>query len=294
MIAVAPALIAFALFAELTRARYLMGTVCEVSADRQWKIDEAFAEASRVESFLSTWREDSELSRLNRRDLATPSQELREVLAHAEEWRERTGGAFEPRIRPLIDAWRTREEGALPDRATVDAALATVKAKNAPFEEGGFGKGYAIDRMLRSASFVNFGGQIGVRGSTAVSIADPQRRDHAVVQFTLRDASLSTSAGSETTFKIGNHIFTHLIDPRSGDALPPRGSASVVDRSAFNADILSTALYVMGPDEGLRWAEANGIAALFITTDNGIRASSAFRDRVRDLRVLDREFHLKD
>jgi thiamine biosynthesis lipoprotein len=279
---------------EISRARYLMGTVCEVAADGEEKITAAFDEAARIERLLSTWRDDSELSRLNRGDAAPASVELRALLTRVEKWRHSTGGAFEPRIRPLIDAWRTREEGAWPEGATIAAALRAVEAGIAPFEEGGFGKGYAIDRMLQSADFVNFGGQIGVRGSTLVRVADPTRRNHPVLQFTLRDASLSTSAGSEKTFEVGGKVFTHIIDPRTGAALPPRGSVSVVEPGALEADILSTALYVMGPEEGLRWANAHDVAALFITSENQIRVSAPFRDRIRDLRVLDREFSLKE
>jgi FAD:protein FMN transferase len=294
------ALIALALFPdvssarEISRARYLMGTVCDVAADGEERIAAAFDEAARVERLISTWRDDSELSRLNRGDTAAASAELRALLMRVEKWRDSTGGAFEPRIRPLIDAWRTREKGALPENAAIDAALRDAEAGIAPFEEGGFGKGYAIDRMLLNAHFVNFGGQISVRGSMLVSVADPSRRDHPVLQFTLRDASLSTSSGSEKTFEVGGRVFTHIIDPRTGAALPPRGSVSVVERGALDADILSTALYVMGLEEGLRWANAHDVAALFITSESQIRVSAPFRDRIRDLLVLDREFTFKE
>ncbi len=280
--------------ATITRARYLMGTVCEVGATEEAKVSAAFDEAARIEKFLSTWRDDSELSRLNRGDVAAASLELRSLLDRVEKWREATGGAFEPRIRPLIDAWRTRQHGALPSDLVIDAAMRAVKSGAAPFEEGGFGKGYAIDRMLESADFVNFGGQIGVRGSSLVTVADPRRRDHPVVQFTLMDASLSTSAGSEKTFEVAGRAFTHIIDPRSGMALPARGSASAIAGSAFDADILSTALYVMGPEEGLQWANVHDVAALFITAENQIRVSAPFCDRVSDFQVLDRKYELKD
>lgn len=280
--------------ATITRARYLMGTVCEVGATDEAKVSAAFDEAARIEKFLSTWHDDSELSRLNRGDFAAASPELRSLLDRVEKWRASTGGAFEPRIRPLIDAWRTRDDGSIPKDDVIEAAMRAMRSGAAPFEEGGFGKGYAIDRMLESADFVNFGGQIGVRGASLVTIADPQRRDRPVVQFTLKDASLSTSAGSEKTFEVAGRVFTHIIDPRTGAALAPRGSASAVDGSALDADILSTALYVMGPDEGLQWANAHDVAALFITTGNQIRVSAPFRDRVSDLRVLDRKYELKD
>ncbi len=266
---------------EVSRARYLMGTVCEITIDGNASaIDLAFAEAVRIEAMLSTWRDDSELSRVNRGE-ATASAELRSLLDRAIAWRDETDGAFDPQVRPLLDAWQTRSTGAVPSRDRIDSALAAIRSHRSPFEEGAFGKGYAIDRMLAKIDspyvVINFGGQIAVRGEARVSIADPGRRDVPMVDVTLRDESLSTSSGSEKTFVVAGRTFTHILDPRSGEALPPRGSVSVIAKDALTADILSTALYVMGSDEGLRWANAHRVAALFITPRHQILRSNTFR-----------------
>jgi thiamine biosynthesis lipoprotein len=97
-----------------------------------------------------------------------------------------------------------------------------------------------------------------------VAIANPARRDVPALLLTMTSGSLSTSSGSEKTFVVDGEHFSHLLDPRSGRALPPRGSASVVAKSAFEADLVSTALYVMGPEEGLAWANAHDVSAIFI------------------------------
>lgn len=284
--------------AETRRARYLMGTVCEVAvggAGAEHAIEAAFAEAGRVEDLLSTWRPSSELSRVNRAE-AEPSPELAALLGRADDWSRRTGRAFDPRIAELVALWRTREEGALPAAERIRKAL-PANAPRARVEEGAFGKGYALDRMLAAIgrpAVIDFGGQVAVRGSVVVSIAHPADRARPVAAFTLRDGSVSTSSGSERTFEVGGHRFSHIIDPRDGQALPPRGSVSVIADEAFTADILSTALYVMGEDDGLRWADANGVAAVFINPLNHIRLSARARERARDLEVLDRNFKLKD
>jgi thiamine biosynthesis lipoprotein len=252
-------------------ARFLMGTICEVDVANDRQIAAAFDEAARVERMISTWRADSELS------TGRYSPELVDLIRVAEQWRDKTGGAFEPRIRPLIDAWRTRGEGAVPDRATIATALDAIRSGKAPIEEGAFGKGYALDRMLTKIggdAVINFGGQIAARGSAQVTIADPHDRARVLVALTIHDASLSTSSGGEKTFVVKGRRFTHIIDPRTGEALPPRGSVSVIASSATEADILSTALYVMGRDDGLRWANAHAVAALFI--DDTITPSAAF------------------
>jgi thiamine biosynthesis lipoprotein len=127
-----------------------------------------------------------------------------------------------------------------------------------------------------------------------VTIAAPTDRRHPVVELTLRDASLSTSSGSEKTFEREGQTYSHIVDPRSGAPVPPRGSVSVIASSALTADILSTALYVMGEDAGLRWADAHGVAAIFINSDRTLRLSTPIRERVRDLALLDRKYKLKD
>lgn len=245
-----------------TLARYLMGTVCEIEADKPEQIELAFGEAKRIESMLSTWTDGSELARVNRG--ATPSPELRALLDTTLEWAARTDRAFDPRIGHLLE--RTRN-----------------KTRERAFEEGAFGKGYALDRMLAlldGEALINFGGQIIVRGEREVSVADPSDRDRPVLAVTIADASLSTSAGG------------HILDPRTGQSLPGRGSVSVVAKDALTADILSTALYVMGKEEGLRWAAANDVAAIFIDTNNTIRLSPAARKL--DVTVIDRDFSTKD
>jgi thiamine biosynthesis lipoprotein len=272
-------------------ARYAMGTVCEVASHDPAAIEAAFAEAKRIESMLTTWTEDSELARVNRGE-ASPSPELQALLDQTLDWSKRTQRAFDPRVKALIDAWKLRSEGTLPSSSAIAKALHQTQ-----IEEGAFGKGYAIDRMFAlqpSVTMINFGGQIAVRGPLEVSVADPADRARPVLALELRDASISTSSGSEKTFAVDGRRFSHILDPRTGEALPPRGSVSVIAREALTADILSTALYVMGEDDGLRWADANGVAAIFITSNRNVRLSAAAREHVRELRLLDRKFTLKD
>ena len=295
----------------VTRARLLMGTVCEIDAKDEQDIDAAFAECDRIEAMLSTWRSDSELARLNGGRPMKVSPELMELIYDVLKYRDYTGGAFDPLVGPLVDLWQIRGRGAVPSQAEIAAALKRVHAANpalgshdivqvlegARFEEGGFGKGYALDRMmtkLKGDALINFGGQVIVRGARTITIADPEHRETPVVEFTIERGSLSTSSGSEKSFEVNGRRFSHLIDPRSGEALPPRGSASAIDDSAFRADMFSTALYVMGPDDGLRWADSHSVAALFITADKTILMSRSFRARARGFRVLDRNFKLKE
>lgn len=245
-----------------TRARYLMGTVCEVAVEgrgAETQIEAAFAEAARIERMLSTWVGDSELIRVNRG--AQPGEELRTLLERAASWSAKTGGAFDPR-------WREKAFG------------------EKGLEAGAFGKGYALDRMLallQGEATLDFGGQILVRGSREVAVASPADRQRPVLSFTLTDASLSTSSASEQP--------GHIFDPRTGKSVPARGSVSVIAADALTADILSTALFVMGEEEGLRWADAHGVAAIFLTGSREVRRSAS---APREVKLLDSEFRFED
>ena len=298
----------------LTRARFVMGTVCEITAPDDREIEAAFSQALRIDrELLSTWKEQSELARLNARGTAVVSPELWDLLAVASDWSKRTAGAFNPLVRPIIDCWQTRGAGAVPDENTLAVARAKTAIANLTFqppstiallngaaiEEGAFGKGYALDQMLAvfesgSDAVLNFGGQLSVKGQAMVTIADPRKRDHAIAELILENASLSTSSGSEKSFIAGGRSFSHLLDPRSGEALAARGSVSVIARSGLQADILSTALYVMGSVEGLRWSDQHGVAAMFIDSDDSIRLSREFRRVAGGFSIIDSHFQTKE
>ena len=273
------------------RARYVMGTICAIHAADEREIDAAFEESARLEGMLSTWRDDSELARLNAAGSMIVSDELLSILRATAACARETDGAFNPLVRPLIDLWDTRSRGRLPSDAERQAVLPRLALSNLTFdgnsvslangariEEGAFGKGLALDRMLAKITapeaVINFGGQILVRGRQSVTIAHPLHRERPFVALELTDESLSTSSASERSFVIHDVRFSHILDPATGMALPPRGSVSVIAKTAFAADMLSTALYVMGPERGLAWARAHDVRAIFISETGEMTASS--------------------
>ena len=253
-----------------------------------------FAEASRVEAFGSTWRSDTPWSRLNdAKGAAIPlDRESLELLSQCQAWGQRTEGAFDPVLAALIRIYGLRGARALPDPEVLQRARAASGSRllsldlekgtarlldpAAGLEEGGFLKGYALDKARTAArqlaahsGLLDFGGQLLAWGTPRrVFIADSRDRQSERLVLWLRDASLSTSGCAER----GRHI----LDPRSGELCPDWGSVSVVMPSGLDADVLSTALYVMGPDLGLAWADRHRIPALFLPHGQAPRASEAF------------------
>jgi|DewCreStandDraft_5_1066085.scaffolds.fasta_scaffold04005_7 thiamine biosynthesis lipoprotein len=252
--------------------------------------DSVVAEVARWEGWLTTWRSDSELQRLNRAPVGTPvalRPEVAALLAELDGWVRATGGAFDPAVGPWIDAWDLRGRGRVPTaaaraRAAAAAGWRHVRADGTGWvrlhpgvwlDSGAFGKGAALRAVQGRlgawgawAARVDFGGQLLVwpRGPWAVAAADPRRRDRAAVAFELPAGSASTSSASERFVRASGRRWGHIVDPRTGTPVPAWGSVTVVDTDPLRADVLSTALFVMGPRVGRAWAEARGVAALFL------------------------------
>ncbi len=298
-----------------TRATLAVQTTDRVAALRQ--LDRMVRSLERTEVELSTWRTDSVLSAINRQPVGKAFQLPPQVCALWVEltaWHWDTGGAFDPAIGSLIATWGLRAGGRHPSTADLAAAVATsglahaqldaacrvTRAVAVTLDAGAFGKGEALRRLAGARPsgtadwMVDLGGQIAVSGAShaaawPVAIADPAHRAEPVFDLTLRSGSLATSGVSERPFAVSGGRVAHIIDPRTGRPLHRPESVTVWHADALVADILSTALYVMGPDEGLRYADAHRLAALFLAPASGpgdtapsLRASLAFRQRFPD------------
>lgn len=291
---------------EVTREVYLMGTRCTLTAfasegslaTRQ--LEEMIVNLEESERQLSTWRSDSELSRLNALPVGSSLQvtgSLMDLLEKLAYWSAATDRAFDPAIGSLVAAWGLRVGGLHPSeallreareragirRVSLDPGSGTVsRRREVTIDCGGFGKGEALDR-LRSWSrhrgftpwLVNLGGQVGVyglppaRSHWAVDLAHPRERSASALPVGLSGGSLATSGGSERDVRRGGGRIGHVLDPRTGLPAKFGGSVTVWHASALVADILSTALYVMGPQQGRVWAEARGIAACYLDLPEG-------------------------
>lgn len=291
------------------RETYLMGSplMARVAAvDRAAgvrAIEAVFDAVRRAEGSLTTWRDDGEIQRLNRAvpgawiDLGPP---LLAVLEEVQEWRLATAGAFDPGIGPLVDAWDLRGAGRVPTARALAGARAASGLHHFTFDAargraargdsaswidtGGFGKGAALRdaraalrRQRISAAFVNFGGHVLALGRPAdgqgwpVSVAHPVRRDEPVAHLVVADRSAATSSQSERVVEAAGRRIGHLLDPRNGMPVAAWGSVTVVAHDPLEADILSTALFVLGPEAGWEWLAArNDVAALFLVIQDGV------------------------
>lgn len=281
------------------RTAWLMGTRATVAVDAHDRptalaaSEEVLSTMADVEATLSTWRDDSELSGLNRTPpgiVAQPSTYLASLLAESARWSRRTEGAFHPAVGALVDAWDFRGEGRAPADAELREAVAASGGagigidpvtgsvvRNDPaawLDAGAFGKGAALREALRAlraagvpSARVDLGGQLLVVGGAGVDVAHPLHRDRPAAHLRVGDASVATSGQSERGFDIDGERFGHVIDPRNGRPVSAWGTVTVVHPDPVAADILATALFVLGPCTGQPLATSLDVAALFLVVD---------------------------
>jgi thiamine biosynthesis lipoprotein len=296
--------------ASVERELYLMGTRASVAVTAD-SHDHAMAGAERAvralesaEARLSTWRPESELSRLTKAPAGAPvrlSPALHRELAAAFRCADETDGAFDPAIGALVDAWGLRGSGRVPGAAeiaatladvdpagmTLDGALAVRHRGGLRLEEGGWGKGAGLDAAMASltaspgvrGSWIDLGGQAAVLGDAPwePTLADPDDRSRAVVRLTLAGGSLSTSGNSEHGLVVDGRRIGHLLDPRSGRPAADFGALAVWAPQALRADCLSTGLYVLGPERALAFAAAHPEVQVLVLerTTRGLRARAS-------------------
>ena len=263
------------------------------------------ARLAAIDGLMSTWDPDSELSRFNRHRSGEPfplSAETLEVLRVAREVGERTGGAFDVTVRPLVAAWGFGAGARAPGNAPEPAELAALRRhvdfrlleldpvgasvrKRDPevtCDLSAIAKGFAVDEVTRALValdwgdfLVEIGGEVralGQRpgdGAWRVGIERPDETGRAVQGVVaLSDRAMATSGDYRSFYEEGGRRRTHIIDPRSGQPVDPGlASVSVVHREAVFADAWATALAVLGPEEGFALAEAESLGAHFILRD---------------------------
>jgi thiamine biosynthesis lipoprotein len=260
----------------------------------------------RLEDQLTSYRETSEVSQLNRTAAElefTVEPRLFELLTLARQIHARTHGAYDITSGPLSKAWGFyRRAGRMPrdadlaaarrlvgsDKLQLDPRRRTVRFPIAGMEInlGSIGKGYALDRVAEQleasglSDFFLHGGRSSVlaRGSRSlvdedgwwVGVCDPLRPARRLGELRLKNRGLATSGSGTQFFYHEGRRFGHILDPRSGRPAEGMLSATVVARTAAEADALATAFYVLGPTAALDYCRRHsddhgGLAAVLLS-----------------------------
>ncbi|MEY4576676.1 MAG: hypothetical protein RL701_1379 [Pseudomonadota bacterium] len=291
------------------RTREMMGTiiqmtVLDVPEDRAAPaLEAAMDEMKRLEDLLSEWREDSEISQINRAAGLHPvkvSQATLDNVRVALEVSKWSDGAFDlswAALRGLYLFQPGKER--VPTDQELAERLPLVNYKNIVLDErahtvflkrkgmllgtGGIAKGYALEKaaeILEHAGIQNFmffgGGQVVVHGRKVdrawrVGVQHPRMDDYFGFIEGER-GSVATSGDYEHAFMRDGQRWHHIIDLKTGKPVRHTAAVTVVSDSPFYADAIDTALFIMGPKKALeKISSAPGPKADFLLIDSDMR-----------------------
>jgi FAD:protein FMN transferase len=222
-----------------------------------------------------------------------------------------TEGIFDPSALPLIRLWDYKKNhDVMPDGSDVERARRLVgwhrfersdgsvrlPEKGMGIDVGGICKEYAVDRAVELALqrgfgrlIVDFGQDIRVHGaapetgSWRIGLENPFQPGSCWTTLALGDGAVASSGSYYRNFTLGAQEFGHILDPRPGHPARSRcRSATVVAPSCCFAGLLSTAAFILGPDEGARLIEGNRPAEGCILTDSGCFTTAGFESYLVD------------
>jgi thiamine biosynthesis lipoprotein len=269
-------------------ARPMMGTEvsvylwCDDPALGDVALEAVFQEVQRIDRRMSTYKGESEISKINRIAADAPvlvGAELYQLIARSLDISRLTDGAFDITYDSVGQHYDFRERQR-PDLATiksasenidyrllkidVDTSMVHFLRQGVRINLGGIAKGYVVEQgveILRSLgiehAIVTAGGDSRLLGDRRgrpwmVGIRDPRKEGEVAITVPLEDEAISTSGDYERFFDEDGVRYHHIIHPSTGGPASGVHSATVMGPDAVTTDALSTSVFVMGVDKGLR------------------------------------------
>ena len=271
----------------LKRSQMIMGTMVEITVipPDDEAIKAAFEQIKKVDALMSTYKENSEVSILNREGENHLSAETLQVIREAINFSEITGGTFDITCRPLINLWKkAKKEKVIPSPEQIKEALSLVgyekillegemvrfKQKGMQIDLGGIAKGYAVDRAIEALrkngirrALVNAGGDLYALGTGPggekwpVGIQDPRQEDKLLGIIKVKDVGVATSWDYRRYFTIEGRRFSHIVNPKTGQTVQDVPmSVTIIAPNATTTDALATGVFVLGPKKGIELIES--------------------------------------
>lgn len=285
------------------RTQVHMGTYVSVRVANDAAADAVFERFAVLERLLSTYRDDSEISRLGRGEAVAVSPLTRRVLERSLEMNRYSGGAFDITIGSLThDAYRFGyADATIPTEETISEGIKRIGSDRirifpdrvevtlgTKIDLGGIGKGYAVDvaaETLRDRGIreglIAASGDIACLGSCEVMIADPFHPEGTVARITSTLPRLAVSTSGNYERYVRSKQYNHLLDPKTGKPQQRFASITLVDTTDnTRIDALATAVSVMEEEAGIAMLGRLGIGYILIRND-GIKRISPLPEGIR-------------
>jgi len=268
-------------------------------------VDMVLDDYRRIDREMSTYRPDSQISRVNAEAAERPvvvDRELLSIVGRALELSAASDGAFDityesvgylydfrARLRPSDDDIAARLDAIDYRHVELDARASTIrfKAPGVRINLGGIAKGYAVERaaaLLRERgvrhAVLNAGGDSRVLGDRRgrpwiIGIRHPRVDGEVVTRLPLVDEAVSTSGDYERYFEDDGRRYHHILNPRTGEPTEGVVSVTVIGPDATTTDGLSTSVFVLGPAAGLELIERfPGYEAVIVDAEGRLSYSS--------------------
>ena len=295
-----------------TEWRIVLYTTDQATAEAAAKA--AFARVKQLDDVMSDYNPKSELMTLCAKNDQSPGQpipvsdDLLRVLSHAQDVAEKSEGAFDVTIGPLVKLWRaTRKTKVRPNADELKAAkelvgykLLTVddKAKEVTLAKagmrldlGGIGKGFGADEALAvlkkmgvTRALIAASGDITVgdappnKPAWVVDIA-PIAKGRPTRQLKLVNASVSSSGDLFQFVEIDGVRYSHVLDSKTGLGMTGRRSGTVIADAGWKADALTKAALLLPPERAVKVIEGYGAAMYLVVKEDDSATDQVFESR---------------
>ncbi|MFO7951991.1 MAG: FAD:protein FMN transferase [Bacillota bacterium] len=276
--------------------------------------EQVFEEMERLEGLFTRTLKGSDVYRVNEHAGQKPvkvSPEVFQLTEKALEYARLSDGAFDPTIAPITDLWgflgqeyRVPPDQELKDKLSLvdyekielnyEESKIYLPEKGMALELGGIAKGFIVDQAIEilltkgiEHAFINAGGDIGLIGSRPdgepwrIGVRNPRHEQEMIAVLPVSDLAVVTSGDYERAFEEDGTRYHHILDPETGMPAEELASATILAESVAEADVLSTAIIVLGPERGMEIIEQKaGVEGILVTPDLEVEISSGIEDLV--------------
>lgn len=285
------------------------------------KLEKALAEIRRLEGLMTTWRDDSEISRINAaagKSAVVVGAETLAVIQKSLWMSERSEGVFDISFEAMHGVWKFDQDHdeKIPAKGAVDRARRLIDYRKIKVDSdkssvmlekagmrmslGGIAKGYAVDAAARALEqerlpsyFVQAGGDLYVKGRKPdgapwrVGVRDPRGRDAGdyFAMLEVEDHAFSTAGDYERSFIKDGKRYHHILDPRTGYPSTATRSVTIWAKDAFTADAIDDAVFILGAEKGLALVESiEDCGAVIVDAHNKVWISRRLKEKLHVLR----------